>query len=59
MCTNTLYCCVYTNTYGSLIVCEQNNLTALHYASWNGHKEILKILLASKADVNTRNKVSH
>ena len=37
---------------------EQDSSTALHYASVNGHHEVVRVLLAAKATVNTRNKVS-
>ena len=38
---------------------EQDKLTALHLASNNRHDEVVSVLLASNADVNTQNKVSH
>ena len=36
----------------------QENSTALIKASKNGHDEVVRILLAAKATVNTQNKVS-
>ena len=36
----------------------QENSTALECASTNGHDEVVRILLAAKATVNTQNKVS-
>ena len=38
---------------------EQDNSTALHSASTNGHHDVVRILLSSKANVNTQSKVSH
>ncbi len=37
---------------------QQDNQTALHQASNNGHDEVVKVLLAAKATVNIQNKVS-
>ena len=37
---------------------EQDNQTALHYASDSGHDEVVRVLLAAKAAVNTQDKVS-
>ena len=37
----------------------QNNVTALHAASNNGHDEVVRVLLAAKATVNTQSKVSY
>ncbi len=37
----------------------QNNVTALHIASNNGHDEVVRVLLAAKATVNTQDKVSY
>ena len=37
----------------------QDNVTALHAASYNGHDEVVRVLLAGKATVNTQNKVSY
>ena len=36
---------------------KQNNNTALHEASWNGHINCVRILLEAKANVNIHNKV--
>ena len=33
-------------------------MTPLHWASQNGHPEVVKILLQSQADVNVKSKVS-
>ncbi len=37
----------------------QDNVTALHAASNNGHDEVVRVLLAAKATVNTQDKVSY
>ncbi len=37
---------------------QQNNWTALYVASNNGHYEVVRVLLAAKATVNTQTKVS-
>ncbi len=37
----------------------QDNWTALHIASSNGHDEVVSVLLAAKATVNTQNTVSY
>ncbi len=37
---------------------QQDNVTALHWASNKGHDEVVRVLLAAKATVNTQNKVS-
>ena len=37
---------------------KQNHWTALHIASVYGHAEVVEVLLAAKATVNTQNKVS-
>ena len=37
---------------------QQNHWTTLHSASSNGHTEVVEVLLAAKATVNTQNKVS-
>ncbi len=37
----------------------QDNATALHAASNNGHDEVVRVLLAAKVAVNTQNKVSY
>ena len=37
----------------------QNNVTALHVACQNGHDEVVRVLLAAKATVNTQDKVSY
>ena len=37
----------------------QDNRTALHAASSNGHDEVVRVLLAAKATVNTQSKVSY
>ena len=37
----------------------QDNVTALHVASGNGHDEVVRVLLAAKATVNTQHKVSY
>ena len=37
----------------------QNNYTALHTASDNGHDDVVRVLLAGKATVNTLSKVSY
>ncbi len=46
--------------YLSLVVLIyiQDNQTALHTASYNGHDEVVRVLLAAKATVNTQTKVS-
>ena len=36
----------------------QDGWTALHYAIEGGHLEVVKVLVASKADVNAKNNVS-
>ena len=36
----------------------QDNITALHLASQNGHDKVVRVLLAAKAAVNTQDKVS-
>ena len=40
-----------------LISVPQNGATALYWASRNGHDEIVRVLLAAKATVNTQTKV--
>ena len=40
-----------------MILSLQSGLTALYCASNNGHDEIVRVLLAAKATVNTQNKV--
>ena len=37
---------------------QQKHWTALHSASNNGHAEVVGVLLAAKATVNTQDKVS-
>ncbi len=37
---------------------QQDNRTALHIASQQGHDEVVRVLLAAKATVNTQDKVS-
>ncbi len=37
----------------------QDNSTALHAASSNGHDEVVRVLLAAKATVNAQTKVSY
>ena len=37
----------------------QDNTSALHAASSNGHDEVVRVLLAAKATVNTQSKVSY
>ena len=36
----------------------QDGGTALHKASWNGHLEVVKLLVQSHANVNVKDKVS-
>ncbi len=36
----------------------QDNQTALHLASSNGQDEVVRVLLAAKATINTQDKVS-
>ena len=38
---------------------DQDECTALHYASWKGHAEAAGVLLDTGADVNARNKNGH
>ncbi len=45
-----------TNTF---LFCIQNGGTALHVASYNGHCEVVGVLLEANADVNIEDKVSH
>ena len=40
-----------------MILPPQDGATALHWASYNGHDEIVRVLLAAKAAVNTQHKV--
>ena len=40
-----------------MILSLQDGATALFWASRNGHDEIVRVLLAAKATVNTQNKV--
>ena len=37
----------------------QDHATALHLASSNGHDEVVEVLLAAKATVNTQTVVSY
>ncbi len=37
----------------------QNDATTLYWASDKGHDEIVRVLLAAKATVNTQDKVSY
>ena len=46
---------VYVDSTRFLLV--QDKSTALHQASDNGHYEVVRVLLAAKATVNTQNKV--
>ena len=39
------------------VLCVQNGGTALYYASRNGHDEVVRVLLAANATVNTHSKV--
>ncbi len=41
-----------------LVYIIQNNVTALFIASENGHDDVVRVLLAAKATVNTQTKVS-
>ena len=50
-------CVCIVVTTESLIV--QENSTALYLASKEGHLEVVRVLLATNATVNTQNKVSH
>ena len=45
------------NAYLTLIKILQNKWTALHLASSNGHDEVVRVLLSTKATVNTLDKV--
>ena len=40
-----------------MILSLQDGCTALYWASDKGHDEIVRVLLAAKATVNTQNKV--
>jgi len=40
------------------IIFMQNGSTSLHSAAWNGHLEVVKMLIKSGADVNIINNVS-
>ncbi len=43
----------------TFVVCDsQYDLSAVYWASGKGHTEVLRVLLAAKAKVNTQNKVS-
>ena len=56
--------CLSLSICPNMVVCtcisfiEQDKSTALHLASINGHDKVVRVLLAVKATVNTRNKVS-
>ncbi len=41
-----------------LVESVQNGTTALHAASWNGHCEVVGLLLDAKADISIKNNVS-
>ena len=47
--------------YGDLLLCSlglpqaQNGATALHNAAGGGHTEVVKVLLAAKADTDVQN----
>ena len=53
----TLRLCMYM--YNVMYTCSttQDQKTALHYASKEGHHEIVQLLLEKGADPNTRDKV--
>ena len=50
-------CSLYIVMYIFTLI--QDNVTALHAASSNGHDEVVRVLLAAKATVNTQDKVSY
>ncbi len=41
-----------------MILSLQDGATAVEWASTNGYDEVLRVLIAAKATVNTQNKVS-
>ncbi len=53
--------CLYSvqlHTLSITLLIQQDNRTALYQASYNGHDEVVRVLLAAKATVNTQTKVS-
>lgn len=42
-----------------IYVCMQKNKTPLHWASCNGHGDVVEILIKYKANVNDQDKVSN
>ena len=52
-----IYCLQCQYVRWLMILSPQDGVTALHWASNNGHDEIVRVLLAAKATVNTQNKV--
>ena len=58
--SSTLYA-LYIRGKSIFLMCiyiQQNHVSALHLASQNGHDEVVRVLLAAKATVNTQTKVS-
>ena len=53
------YYCICIITSITLSVSVQDGWAALHVASWNGHCEVVRILLEAKADINIKINVSH
>ncbi len=44
--------------YSNICCVPQYGMSAIHWASNNGHDEVVRVLLAAKATVNTQSKVS-
>ena len=53
-----MYFIVLGNALFYVCILKQNHRTALHVASSKGHADVVDILLAAKATVNTQDKVS-
>lgn len=53
-----IYALTYVRKCDCTLNCiAQNNLTAVHYASWSGHDKLFRSLINHGADVNARNTV--
>ena len=50
------FCVVFCYLASLLIFCSSGQSTALHGAAGNGHPAVCELLIASKADVNAKNR---
>ena len=58
VCTDSV-CCIGNPILLLITLTLQDGQTALYVASWNGHDEVVKILLKAKADLNLQRNVSN